>query len=118
MESGKIFVLPRKNFKIEKENGQFVFKKATEETTNCPSIDIMMISLASFFGEHMAGVLLSGIGDDGVAGICDIKNYKGYVVVQKDPHFNVMIEKVKEEGCFLESLSPKEIAKRLTSLFQ
>jgi two-component system, chemotaxis family, protein-glutamate methylesterase/glutaminase len=46
-------------------------------------IDKTMISLASCFGTRVIGVLLSGMGDDGVEGLRQIKEHGGVTIAQE-----------------------------------
>lgn len=47
-----------------------------------PSIDVAMKSLATPFGSRIAGVILTGMGADGAAGISHIKQLGGITVAQ------------------------------------
>ncbi len=49
-----------------------------------PSIDILMQSAADTYGEHLAGILLTGANFDGAAGMHYIKQQGGLTIVQ-DP---------------------------------
>ncbi|MCD5994489.1 chemotaxis protein CheB [Pseudomonas sp. CDFA 602] len=49
-----------------------------------PSIDILFGSAADAYGDRLAGVLLTGANNDGASGLMQIKNYRGFTVVQ-DP---------------------------------
>ena len=47
-----------------------------------PSIDVFFESVAETYGQHAAGVLLSGAGHDGAAGLVAIKQRGGLTLVQ------------------------------------
>ena len=49
-----------------------------------PSIDITMISAAKIYGKNITGVILSGMGCDGVKGSRAIKEASGHVIVQDE----------------------------------
>lgn len=49
-----------------------------------PSIDLLMRSAASVFGERLIAVILTGTGSDGAAGAIDVKRAGGTVIIQ-DP---------------------------------
>ncbi|WP_020585725.1 chemotaxis protein CheB [Desulfobacter curvatus] len=47
-----------------------------------PSIDVLFESAAFVYGEHLAGILLSGANNDGALGLAAIKRSGGLTVVQ------------------------------------
>lgn len=47
-----------------------------------PSIDVLFESVAEVYGQRAAGVVLSGAGHDGAAGLVAIKQHGGLTVVQ------------------------------------
>jgi two-component system CheB/CheR fusion protein len=49
-----------------------------------PSVDLLLSTAASVFGEHLIAVILTGSGSDGAAGAVNVKNAGGTVIVQ-DP---------------------------------
>jgi two-component system chemotaxis response regulator CheB len=67
----------------------------------CPSVDIMMQSVAKVFGKNTIGVILTGMGNDGVAGMNAIKNMKGITIAQDEETSLVfgMPKMVIESGC-------------------
>ena len=48
----------------------------------CPSADVTMKSLAPLFGAQGMGVILTGMGTDGVEGLRAIKRHGGYTIAQ------------------------------------
>lgn len=49
-----------------------------------PSIDVLMKSVAAIYGDRVIGVLLSGMGKDGAAGMKAIKDRGGRTIVQDE----------------------------------
>ncbi|MCB4756922.1 MAG: chemotaxis-specific protein-glutamate methyltransferase CheB [Elusimicrobia bacterium] len=49
-----------------------------------PSIDALMVSAAEVYGEKTVGILLSGMGRDGVEGMKGIKNAGGWTIAQDE----------------------------------
>jgi two-component system, chemotaxis family, protein-glutamate methylesterase/glutaminase len=47
-----------------------------------PSIDVTMTSAVRVFGERVTGVILSGMGDDGVRGLAEIRTVGGVTLAQ------------------------------------
>lgn len=67
----------------------------------CPSADILMQSAAAVFGSQTIGVLLTGMGDDGVVGMNAIKDVKGHTIAQDEESSLVfgMPRMAIESGC-------------------
>jgi two-component system, chemotaxis family, protein-glutamate methylesterase/glutaminase len=49
-----------------------------------PSVDLLMGSTANAYGPHSLGIILTGMGNDGVVGIKEIKSKNGYVIAQDE----------------------------------
>jgi len=49
-----------------------------------PSIDVLMKSAAELFGAKCLGVIMTGMGRDGVEGCCAIRNHGGFVLGQDE----------------------------------
>ena len=49
-----------------------------------PSVDIMMLSLTDIYGPGTMGVVLTGMGNDGKAGMLEIKKRGGYTIVESE----------------------------------
>lgn len=64
--------------------GRIQLHAAETSGAHCPSVDMAMESAAEVFGSHTVGVLLSGMGSDGVLGLAAIRNRHGLTYVQ-DP---------------------------------
>jgi two-component system chemotaxis response regulator CheB len=47
-----------------------------------PSVDVLFDSVADAAGHHAMGVILTGMGTDGAAGLKKIRNYGGYTIGQ------------------------------------
>ena len=56
---------------------------AAESAEHCPSIDLTMESAAEIFGDHAMGVLLTGMGTDGVRGMGAIRRRGGFTYAQE-----------------------------------
>lgn len=48
----------------------------------CPSIDVLMKSIAQVCGKHGIGILLTGMGSDGAAGLLELKKVGGHTIIQ------------------------------------
>jgi len=49
-----------------------------------PSVDLLMSSTADAYGSHSLGIILTGMGNDGLVGIKEIKSKNGYVIAQDE----------------------------------
>ncbi len=76
---GKYLLHPSKNFIFTSKN----FIKDTEtKTPFYPSVDLLFSSAAKFYGNKTLGIILSGMGKDGMLGSRDIKKVGGKVIAQ------------------------------------
>lgn len=83
-----------------------------------PSVDLLFESVAGTYGSHCIGVVLSGTGRDGAAGIRAIKQAGGVTVAQ-DPassEFSSMPQAAVATGCVDLILPLSEVGLRLKDL--
>jgi two-component system CheB/CheR fusion protein len=91
LEQDNIYVLIEDKMMVVEEHHLKVRRRYTREIIN-KSIDIFFKSMAKCFRENAIGVILSGMGTDGIEGIKTIEDYHGLVIVQ-DPEsteFNIL----------------------------
>lgn len=84
---GRLLFCPGEmSVKIEKlkRGGIVVFDLSKSEHGVLPSIDLLMGSAAKVYGSQTIGVLLSGMGRDGVKGLKAIKEAGGKTIVQDE----------------------------------
>lgn len=83
IEPGNIYVaVPDHHMLIEK--GKICLGKGPKENRFRPSIDVLFRSASLEYSSQVAGIILSGLLDDGTAGLNAIKKRKGIAIVQ-DP---------------------------------
>jgi len=63
---------------------QVMLKEATGRDKYVPSVDLMMSSAAEHFGPMAVGVVLTGMGNDGKAGVVEIKKKGGYTIAEAE----------------------------------
>jgi len=80
---GRIYIAPPDNHLLVKGR-QLLVTKGARENRNRPGIDPLFRSAAVTHGAHVIGVVLTGMLDDGTAGLVAIKKCGGVTVVQ-DP---------------------------------
>ncbi|MDP2829857.1 MAG: chemotaxis-specific protein-glutamate methyltransferase CheB [Sulfuricellaceae bacterium] len=65
-------------------SGQVKLVSSTADDLFHPSCNMLLSSVAKAFGAHSAGVILTGMGDDGVEGIRSIREQGGYTIAQDE----------------------------------
>ncbi len=86
LKSGTAFIAPgdyhmsikRKGTEVSVEfsnNPKYIYR---------PSVDLLFGSTAHVYGEGTLSVILTGMGNDGLAGVREIKTKKGYVIAQNE----------------------------------
>ncbi len=100
----------------ETERGPIVRLDRAPAPSGCmPSLDPMFTSLARIMGERALGVVLSGMGRDGVLGAADITAAGGIVLAQDEATSAVwgMPRAVAEAGLASAVLPPDQLAQRV-----
>jgi two-component system, chemotaxis family, protein-glutamate methylesterase/glutaminase len=83
MAPGTIYLAPRDHHMLVK--GQhLILTRGPKEHFTRPAVDPLFTSAAAAYGPRVVGVLLTGAGEDGVAGLIAIKHHGGLGLVQ-DP---------------------------------
>ena len=86
-EAGKILIAPGGKQMTFSNDGPLVTTKISDEPFNVlykPSADIMMKSATAVFQKPLLGVIMTGMGRDGVEGLKCIKAKGGYVIAQDE----------------------------------
>jgi two-component system chemotaxis response regulator CheB len=80
-----------------------------------PSADVTMISAAPLFRENLLGVILSGMGRDGVEGFAAIKRMGGTTVVEDEESSAIygMPGRALTRGVADKVLTPREVAQEI-----
>ncbi len=74
-----------KNLIFEKVLGEKVVKIVDKpDTLYKPSVDVMMESASEVFGEKVLGVIMTGMGKDGLEGLKKVKQKGGYIIAQSE----------------------------------
>lgn len=82
IESGRIYVAPP-DYHLILESGRLQLGHGPKENLQRPCINTMFRSAASAYGPHVAGVVLTGLLDDGAAGLWEIQQHGGATIVQE-----------------------------------
>ena len=86
-EPGTVLIAPGGQHLTLQKNGKGVTAKVSIEpmdTMYRPSVDITMESAAQNFEKSVIGVIMTGMGRDGVQGLKKIKERRGYVIAQDE----------------------------------
>jgi two-component system chemotaxis response regulator CheB len=86
IETGKVLIAPGgKHLMLEERAGKpvvMLLPRNDMQRTACPSVDFAMSSMAPVFKRNIVGIVLTGMGKDGVAGCDSIRKYGGKVICQ------------------------------------
>lgn len=97
------------------DNGRIKFFEAGEINGYCPSIDLTMQSVGQAYHDKARGVLLTGMGNDGVKGMTAIRHYGGRTFAQAPETCSVdgMPQRAIEAGAVDHIAPPEHIARLL-----
>jgi two-component system chemotaxis response regulator CheB len=87
LESGKVLICPGGYHMFFRKKGGRILAAMREPKSMdkyIPSVDIMMSSIAEIFGPKTMGVVLTGMGSDGKAGMLEIKKRGGYTIAESE----------------------------------
>jgi two-component system chemotaxis response regulator CheB len=85
---GHAYIAPGgKHLWVKREGGQTLAKLSTEPPMNLhrPSVDFLFMSVAKFIGTDATGVLMTGMGRDGAAGMLEMKKKGAWNIAQDEP---------------------------------
>jgi two-component system chemotaxis response regulator CheB len=113
---GCAFIAPgNKHMYVVKRNGKYFLRLGFGEKVNRhrPSVDVLFQSVARVVGSSAEGILLTGMGEDGAAGLLEIKNNGGHTIAQDQATSVVfgMPRRAIESGAAAQILPLDEIAK-------
>lgn len=99
-------------------NGSFVLSPPAVNDSYCPSIELLFRSAANVFDSAVLGVLLSGMGRDGVSGMKSIFDASGDTIVQDEASSIVfgMPAVALKAGVVCHVRPPKDIAQYFNDL--
>jgi two-component system, chemotaxis family, protein-glutamate methylesterase/glutaminase len=121
IEPGKVLIAPGGKHMTFYSEGSYIATKISDEPVSVlyrPSADIMMKSAASTFRGPLLGVIMTGMGKDGVDGLKCIKSKGGYVIAQDEESCIVygMPQAALDEGLVDSMVSLENIALAFTRL--
>ena len=87
LEGGKVLICPGGYHMSLRKRGTRVIvtiKESKHSDKYIPSIDIMMSSVSEIFESRAMGIILTGMGNDGVSGMLEIKKRGGYTITESE----------------------------------
>ena len=87
LHRGRVLICPGGAHMFFSRKGRRVIVSLKEPRSTdkyVPSVDLMMSSLSEIFGRRAVGVVLTGMGNDGKAGMLEIKKRGGYTIVESE----------------------------------
>jgi two-component system, chemotaxis family, protein-glutamate methylesterase/glutaminase len=87
IEPGRILIAPAGSQMIPYARGSAPFVRISRlpaDTRHIPSVDVMMTAAAQAFGAATLGVIMTGMGNDGEAGMRAIRDAGGYTLGQDE----------------------------------
>ena len=87
LEAGSVFVAPGgRHLELEASAGGVVTRVCEDDGRDkyTPSVDRLFISAAKLYGERLLAVVLTGMGDDGREGACQVKAAGGRVIAESE----------------------------------
>lgn len=117
IELNRAYIIPGDSHFFLYEPGPRIALLATQDLQK-PSVDMGFTSVAEHFGPGTIGVVLSGMGEDGVIGAKAVKQLGGTILVQDEATSVIfgMPKRVIESGFFDEVLPLDRIVDRLVTL--
>jgi two-component system CheB/CheR fusion protein len=105
-----VYVMPTGG-QLRVERGCLRFKPARKSSSSPQAIDVFLTSLAQDQGERAVGVVLSGMGHDGTAGLQALHSAEGLCLAQKPETaaFAAMPQSAIDAGCVDAVASPQDL---------
>ena len=87
LKRGTVYICPggfHLGLKPSREGTQIALREGRLTDKYTPSVDHMMSSVAQAYGSASAGVILTGMGNDGKHGMLEIKKQGGYTIAESE----------------------------------
>lgn len=87
IKCGTVLIAPANKHTIVKKDSEGFYVKCIEGekvSGHCPSVDMLFNSVAKAAGKHAVGIILTGMGKDGSAGLLEMKKQGAYTIGQDE----------------------------------
>ena len=114
---GVALIAPGNHHMVLRRSGARYYVEIREGPTVCrqrPSVEVLFQSVAKYAGSNAIGVMLTGMGSDGVQGLLAMRDAGAYTIAQ-DEHTSVvygMPREAFEQGAAIDQLPLGQIANR------
>ena len=118
LREGSVFLAPSEQHCTLVDNRSLRLAPGAKVNYVCPSVDVLMQSARPpQNGQRLIGVLLTGMGKDGAAGLAHIKRLGGLTIAQNESTCAVygMPAQAAQLGCVDYELAPEDIAEMLAA---
>ena len=117
-QPGTVYLAPDGTQMGITKNRQIHLTKGPVEDSFCPSVSYLFQSVAEAFGRFAIGILLTGMGQDGAAGLLQLRKAGGTTIAQDEETSTVfgMPGEAVRLGAVQHVLSPKQITELLRGL--
>jgi two-component system, chemotaxis family, protein-glutamate methylesterase/glutaminase len=101
---GRVLIAPGNLHTLLKRSGARYFVQVQDGplvSRHRPSVDVLFRSAARYAGRNALGVIMTGMGDDGASGICELKEAGAYTIAQDEATcvvFGMPQEAIKRGG--------------------
>lgn len=118
LEPGRVYLAPDGKHLSVESTARVAVSPGAPVGAHCPSGTILFRTVADIFGEHALGVVLTGMGEDGIDGVEVLKERGGLVFVQSPETCVVpgMVNAAIERDLASAVLPPEEIADQVVKL--
>ncbi|MDD5723082.1 MAG: CheB methylesterase domain-containing protein [Syntrophales bacterium] len=115
---GTVYISPSIKHMTVDHSGRVALKEKRPGDVYFPSCDLLLASVADVFGPGSIGVVLSGMGSDGMLGLKSIKAVGGQTIAQdkKTAAIFGMPKAAIDNGCIDSVLPIEEISEKILSL--
>lgn len=84
---GRALIAPGgKHMLLKRSGAQYFVEVVSGPLVNrhMPSVDVLFRSVAKFAGKNALGIIMTGMGDDGAAGLLEMRNCKAHTIAQDE----------------------------------
>ncbi|MEW6730096.1 MAG: chemotaxis-specific protein-glutamate methyltransferase CheB [Acidobacteriota bacterium] len=115
---GKIYIAPDNYHLLIDRNGKIRLSSGLPVKGHRPSANLMFESVAQYYGPTALGIILTGMGDDGIQGLKMLKQEQGFCIAQDEASSIIfgMPKAAIENGLADLVMNPDEIAAYLQNL--